>query len=121
MATHHSGAGWPLDRGINLNTEDSEPTGIDNDNESTHCSDTAIALGEPEAEGHPNDPIYSNHDKLMALMREINGLCQWVEAEEGQPAESLDCIECKLQNLSIGLPPTPPPTPTESFGEVICQ
>ena len=74
MATHHRGTGCPLDRGINLNVEDPEPTGIDN--ESTHSSDATVALGGPEAEGHPKDTVYSNHDKLTALMREITDLCQ---------------------------------------------
>ena len=60
MATCHGGAGHPLDRGIDLNAEASEPRGIDNDNESTHGSDATVALGGPEAEGHPDDPIYSN-------------------------------------------------------------
>ena len=74
MATCHGGTGHPLDRAINLNAEDPEPTDIDN--KSTHGSDTTVALGEPEAEGHPDDPIYSYQDKLMSLMREINDLCQ---------------------------------------------
>ena len=76
MATCHGGAGCPLDRGINLNAEDSEPTDIDKNNESTHDSDATVALRGPEAEGHPNDPIYSDQDKFMALMREISDLCQ---------------------------------------------
>ena len=54
-------------------------------------------------------------------MREINDLHQSVEAGEGQPAKTLDCIEHKLQNLSIALHPQPPSTPTEPFGEVIQQ
>ena len=54
-------------------------------------------------------------------MMEINDLHQQVEAGEGQPAEGLDHIECKLQNLSIVLYLPPPPTPTEPFGEVIHQ
>ena len=74
MATHHVGAGCPLDRGIDLHTEDPEPADIDN--ESTHISDITVALGGPEAEGVPKDPAYSNHDKLMALMREIKELHQ---------------------------------------------
>ena len=74
MATHHRSTGCPLDRGINLNAEDPEPTDIDN--ESTHSSDATFALGGPEAEGHPKDHVYSNHDKLPAPMREINDLCQ---------------------------------------------
>ena len=52
-------------------------------------------------------------------MREINDICQQVEAEEGQPAESLDCIEWELQNLFHVLQPQPPPT--EPFTEVKCQ
>ena len=118
MATHHRGAGCTLDRGIDLNAEEPEPTDIDN--ESTHTSDATVALGGPEAAGHCEDPVYSNHNKLSALMREINDLHQRVEAG-GQPAESLDYIECKLQNLMIALNPPPPTTPTEPFGEVICQ
>ena len=119
MATHHGGTGWPLDRGINLNMEDPEPTDIDN--ESTHGLDATVALGGPEVEGHPNDPIYSNQDNLMELTREINDLHQWVKVGEGQPAESLYCIECKLQNLSIALHPPLPPTQTEPFGGMIHQ
>ena len=74
MASHHGGAVCFLDRGINLHAEDLEPTDIDN--ESTHNSDAIVALGGPEGEGHPEDPVYSNHDNLMALTREINDLCQ---------------------------------------------
>ena len=79
---------------MDIHTEDPEHADIDN--ESTHSSDTTVALGEPEAEGHLEDPVYNNHDKLIALMREINDLHQWVEAGEGQPAETLDCVECEL-------------------------
>ena len=74
MATCHGGTGCPLDRGINLHAEDPEPTDIDN--EITHSSDATVALGEPEAEGHPRDPVYNNLDRLTALMREINDLQQ---------------------------------------------
>ena len=54
-------------------------------------------------------------------MREINDLCQRVAAGEGQPAETLDCIQHELQNLSIAihwLHPTAPAGPTR---EVIQQ
>ena len=60
MTTNHRDAGHPLDRDINLNIEDAETKGIGNDNESTHGSDTTVALGGPEAEGHSDDPIYGN-------------------------------------------------------------
>ena len=74
MATHHGGARHPLDRGINLHAEDPEHADIDI--ESTHSSDTTAALGGPEAEGHPKDPVYNNHTKFTALTREINDLHQ---------------------------------------------
>ena len=117
MVSHHGGAGYLMDRGIDLHREDPEPTDIDNKN--TYCSDATVALGGPEAEGHSKDPVYSKYDKLTALTREINDLHQWVEAGEGQPAETLDCMEQELQNLLIALHPPPPSTPIEPFGEVI--
>ena len=43
MANCYRGAGCPLDRGINLNAEDPEPTDIDN--ESTHRSDATVTRG----------------------------------------------------------------------------
>ena len=67
MAMHHGSAGHPLDRDINLYMEDSETTGLDNHNENTHGSDTTIALGGPEAEGHPNDLIYSNQARCYTF------------------------------------------------------
>ena len=76
MATHHRGAGCPIDRDIDLHIEVTETTGIDNDNESTSGSDTTIALGGSEAECHPDELIPSNQAKLTALMREINYLNQ---------------------------------------------
>ena len=111
MATCHSSAGCHLDRGINIHAEDSEP--VDIDNESTHSSNATVTLGGPETEGHPKDPVFNNHDKLTTLMRETNSLWQQVEAGEGQPAETLDHIECELQNLSTALHPPPPTTPTD--------
>ena len=74
MATHHGGTGQPIDRGIDLNAEDPELTDIEN--ESTHSSDATVALGGPGAEGYPEDPVYSNHNKLIAFTREINDLHQ---------------------------------------------
>ena len=74
MATHHGGTGCSLDRCIDLHAEDSDYADIDN--ESTHSSNATIALEGPEAEGHPEDPVYNNHKKLTELMREINVLCQ---------------------------------------------
>ena len=92
---------------------------MDIDIESTNSLDDTVALGGPELEGHPKGPVNNNQNKLMALMREINDIHQSVEAGEGQPAESLDHIECKLQNFSIALHLQPPSTPTEPLREVI--
>ena len=89
MDTHHRGAGCSLDRGIALYIEDPETTGLDNGNESTSGSDATVALGGPEAEGHPNDLIYSNQAKLMVL----NKLMQMSRGQRRTPAESLDRIE----------------------------
>ena len=100
MATHHGGAGCPVNSDINLHIEDTEGiTGLVNDNESTSGLDTTVALGGPETEGHPDELIPANQTKLIALTREINDLHQWVEAAEGQPTESLDHIEWEQQNL----------------------
>ena len=117
IATCHGGAGCPLDRGIDIHAEDQGHADIDNEN--IYSSNATVALGGPEAEGHPKDPVCNNHNRLTALTREINDLCQWVEAGEGQPAETLDHIEHELQNLSIALHLPPLLTPTEPFGEVI--
>ena len=107
-----------LNRGLDIFTEDTEHADINND--STHSSDATVALGGPEAVGHPEDPAYKNQDRFAALTREINDLCQRVEAGEGQPAEALDCIQQEPQNLSIAIHQPQPPAP-EPFREVLCQ
>ena len=114
VATHHRGAGHPIARD-DLHIEDPEATGMDNDNDSISGLDATVALGGLEAEDNTNELLPSNQAKLTALKREINDLHQWVEAREGQPAESLDHIEGELQNLSLMLQPQPPPTPTDPF------
>ena len=118
MATHHGGAGHPLDRGLDILTEDPELADINNN---THSSDATVALGGPEAVGHPEDPVYDNQDRLTTLMREINDLYQRVVAGEGQPAETIDYMQHELQNLSIAIHQPQPPAPAEPLGEVIRQ
>ena len=120
MPTCHRGTGHPVARD-NVHIADPEAKGMDKDNDSISGLDPTVALGGLEAEGNTNELLPSNQAKLTALMRETNDLCQWVEAGEGQPVESLDHIEWELQNLSLSLQPQPPPTPTEPFREVICQ
>ena len=119
MATHHGVAGCPLDRGLGILTEVPEHADIDND--STHISDATVALGGPVTVGHPEHPVYNNQDRLTALMREINDLCQRIAAGEGQPAETLDHIQCELQNLSIAIHQPHPPAPAGPLREVIWQ
>ena len=82
----------PLDRGFDILKEVPEHTDINN--ESTKSLDATVALGGQEAVGHPEDPVYNNEDRLTALSREINDLHQRVAAGEGQPAGTLDCIQC---------------------------
>ena len=65
MSTSHGGAGFPVEDTEGINT------GPDNNNESASGSDTTIAFGRSEADGHP-----SNQAKLTALMREIHNLHQ---------------------------------------------
>ena len=74
MATHHGGAGCPLNGCLDTLIEDPEHADINN--ESTYSLDATVALGEPEAVGHPKDPVYGNQDKLTAVMRETNDLHQ---------------------------------------------
>ena len=85
MATCHGGAGCPLVRGLDILTEDPEYTDIGSKN--THCSDPTVALGGPEAVGHPKDLVYDNQDRLTVLIGEINDLHQKIATGEGQPAD----------------------------------
>ena len=91
MATHNRGAGHPLNRDLDVLAEYTEHADIDND--STHNSNATVALGDPEAVGHPEGPACKNQDRLTTLMREINDLHQTVAAREGQPVETLDHIQ----------------------------
>ena len=100
IATHHRGAGHPIARD-SLQIEDPETTGKDSNNDSISGLDATVALGGLEAEDNTNELLPSSQARLTVLMREINDLCQWVEARGGQPVESLDCIEQKLQNLFL--------------------
>ena len=65
---------------------------------------------------HLENLQHNNLMKLTALTREVDDLHQRVQAGEGQPMETLNCIECELQRLSISLNP---PAPTEPLGGVI--
>ena len=65
---------------------------------------------------HFEDLEHNNPARLTAITRELDDLCQQVQAEEGQPSEALNHIERELQRLSISLNP---PAHMEPLGEVI--
>ena len=103
MATCHEGTWFPLNRGLDILAEDTEQADIDND--STHSSDTTVALGDSEAVGHPEGPAHENQDRLTALMREINDLQQRVAAGGGNQQRpwitySKNCKICQLPSIS---------------------
>ena len=107
MATHHRGSGSPLDRDLDMTRETQNTTNTDIDD--TWDFNTAETV-------HFEDLKYNNPAKLTTLTWETDDLCQQVQAGEGQPMETLNHIECKLQNCSTALHP---PAPTEPLGELI--
>ena len=109
ITTCHGGTGHPLDRGLDVLTEDPEHSDIDND--STHSLDVTVAFRGPETVGHPEDPVYNDQERLTVLTREIINLHQRVAAGEGQPVETLDCIQHELQSLLIAIHHPQPPAP----------
>ena len=79
MTTHHRGTGHTSkDKDSNPHVEDARgiDTGLDNDNESTSSSDTAIAFGGLEADGHINNLLPSNQATLTVLTNEIHNIHQ---------------------------------------------
>ena len=97
----------PLDRDTDMTRE--TQTTVDTDVEDTQDF-------HPVETDHSEDLEHNNPAKLTALTRELDDLCQRVQAVEGQPTESLNLIEHELQRLSISLNP---PAPTEPHGEVM--
>ena len=67
----------------------------------------------------------NNPTGLTAITRELDDLCQQVQAGEGHPSEAVHCIECKLQGLSISLHPSVPPEPLEEvlkhYKDTLCS
>ena len=124
MTTCHGGAGHAgEDRNLNSHIEDT--ANIDN-NESTNSPETTIAFGGSGTDGHLGEPLPNSQVDLNILATEIHSLQQQIEAREGQPVEGLDCInhlEWELWTLSLTLStqPTSAPTPTQPFGEMVCQ
>ena len=97
MATCHEGPGQPLDRDDTPHEIDTE-VNIPHD---YHHEDT----------GDFETIEQENQTKLANLTWELDDLCHRVQAGESQPMETLHCIECKLQKLSIALCPSAPLKP----------
>ena len=111
MATHHGGAGQPLNRDDTLHGEDTEA----NIPRNYHHEDT----GNIETIGQ------EHHTNLANLTWELDDLCHRVQAGEHQPAEALHCIEQELQRISIALCPSAPPEPLNNvvrqYTDTLCS
>ena len=83
MATHHGDSGQPLDRDTDMTRE--QPI-VDTDVEvqqDFHPKDTA-----------PFEDIeHTNPARLTYITRELDFLHLRIQTEEGQPTDSLDCID----------------------------
>ena len=100
MATHHGGSGQPTDR--------NNPAHKTTDAEIEHTQEFHHVNTKDFKESEPNYPT-----RLTFITRELDDLCQQVQAGEGQPLEALNCIEHKLQRLSISPAPSAPLEPHE--------
>ena len=113
MATHHGGAGLPLDR-------DATPTPNGKD------TDANIQCNyQHEDMDNFENVEKENHTNLATLTQELDDLHHRVQAGEGQPTEALHHIECKLKKLSIALCPSAPPEPLDDvlqqYTETLCS
>ena len=96
MATHHGGLGQPLDREVDVTRDAHNATDTDiEDMQDFHNMETV----------NFEDSEHNNPTRLTAITRELDDLCQQVQAEEGQPSEALNHIERELQRPSILLNP----------------
>ena len=88
MATYHGGSGQPLDRDTDMTREEQL------------IVDTNV---EVQQDFHPEDTApfedveYTSLTRLTVITRELDDLHQRIQAEEGQPTESLHHIEHELQ------------------------
>ena len=104
MATCHGHTGKPLKRDDTPHRKDTEGY-IPHD----YTHEDTVDIGTIGQEHHTN---------LEHLTQELDDLCHSIQAGEGQPAEALNHIECKLQRLSIVLHPSAPP---ETLKDVLQQ
>ena len=99
MDTHHGGSRQPLDSDA---TTTKNATDVEAPQDFHHEDTDAFA-----------DVEHENPISLSAITREMDDLCQRIQAEEGQLTDSLHCIEWELQQLSISLYASAPPEPLE--------
>ena len=111
MATYLGGSGQPLDRDATMTEKDAD---VDIWQDFHHEDTDDFENAEQE-----------NHTSLAATTRELDDLCHWLQAGEGQPKEDLHHIECKLQRLSIALSPSAPLEPLDDilkqYMDTICS
>ena len=81
MATHHGGSGQPLY--TDITAHETTDTEIEHTHEFHHVNTNDFE------ESEPNNPA-----RLTIITRELDDLCQQLQAGEGQPSEALNCIEC---------------------------
>ena len=96
MATHHGGAGQPLDRDPNL---PEQGTDIPSD----HLEDM----------DNFENVEHENHTTLKVLTRSLDDLQHRVETAQGQPMEAINCLEHELHRLSLTFQPSVPPEPLD--------
>ena len=88
MATCHGGSGQPVDRVTDMPREE-QPV-----------MDTDVQLQQdfhPENTDQFENLEHNNHNRLYVIIRELDDLCQRIQAEEGWPTDSLHDIEQELQ------------------------
>ena len=84
MATCHEGSGQPLDMDISVTREAHEAADTDvEDTQDFHPVETDLF----------EDLEHNNPTRLTAITRELDDLCQQVQAEKGQPSDALNHIE----------------------------
>ena len=71
-------------------------------------------------ESEPKNPA-----RFTLITRELDDLCQCVQAREAQPMEVLHHIECELQRLPTTLCPSAPPEPLDDilkqYKDMLCS
>ena len=108
MATHHGGAGQPLDRDPNLPEQGTDIL-------SNHLEDM----------DNFENVEQENHTTLKALTRNLDDLQHRVETAECQPMKAINHLEHELHRLSLTFQPSAPPEPLDEvlqqYMETLCS